>query len=145
MGTGVTNKMPSAKLEVREDESHLSKITGADGEPLDGSNENDVVNAKQIEIFLKESASEYNVQIRVSTAIQKQFGQVKAKYESSNMRNEINYRLLVTKGLTFKNAAATNKFNAMREINKAQLFNYQMGTGNEAFDALWGTWFEVFN
>lgn len=70
MGTGVTNKMPSAKLEVREDESHLSKITGADGEPLDGSNENDVVNAKQIEIFLKESASEYNVQIRVSTAIQ---------------------------------------------------------------------------
>lgn len=145
MATGVDNKMPSAKLEVREDESHLSKIEDENGVKLDGSNENDIVNAKQIEIYLKESASEYNVQIRVSSAIQRQFGQVKSKYESSNMKNEINYRLLTSKGLTFAKQTSTDKFNSMREINKAQLFNYQLGTGNAAFDALWGTWFEVFN
>ena len=45
--------MPSAKLEVREDESHLSKIEDENGVKLDGSNENDIVNAKQIEIYLK--------------------------------------------------------------------------------------------
>lgn len=142
MANGVDNKMPSAKLEVQTDDSHLSKIE-VDGVRLDGTNENDVVNAKQIEIFLKESASEYNVQIRVSSAIQRQFGPVKAKYESTQMKSEIMYRLLVTNGLTYADAADNEKFEAIREINKLQLFDYQVGSST-AFDALWGTWFDVF-
>ncbi|MGI6781246.1 MAG: hypothetical protein ACOX56_00165 [Acholeplasmataceae bacterium] len=143
MANSVDTKMPSAKLDVKVDDTHLSKELDKDGNKLDGSNPLDVVSATQIEIYLKELASEYNVQIRVSNAIQKQFGQVKAKYESSQMKNEIIYNLLVKEGIKFADAAATEKFNAIREINKLQMFNYQMGT-SAAFDALWGTWFDEF-
>ena len=142
MATGVDNKMASAKLNT-QGQDYLSKIEDKDGNPLDGFNEEDKVNATQIEIYLKEAASEYAIQIKAKAAIEKQFGAVKAKYESQQMKSEITYRLLDTNGLNFTNEASTNKFNELREINKLQLFDYQIGT-SDAFDALWGDWFTVF-
>ena len=150
MATGVTNEMTSAKLAERDDDLHLSKITDKDGNPLSGVNENDVVNATQIEIYLKELNSEYNVQIRVSAAIQKQFGAVKSKYDSNQMKSEVKYRLLELNGLTFADNAVKDKFEGLRQINKDQLFDYQLVTsltGNPVdpqFAALWGTWFDTF-
>ncbi len=143
MATGV-GEMASAKLDVDENnETHLSEITDSDGNKLSGVNEEDIVNATQIEIYLKELASEYAVQIKVVSALQAQFGQVKSRYESNQMKSEIVYRLLVNNGLTFTSNDNQTKFNTMREINQNQMFNYLIGQ-DPAFDALWGNWFEIF-
>lgn len=142
MATGVDNELPSAKLEERDDESHLSKIE-VDGVRLSGVNENDIVNATQIQIYLAELASEYAVQIRVKSALEKQFTPIKTKYDSTQMKTEITYRLLVSAGIEFKDQDNNDKFIEVRNINKLQLFEYQLGK-DPAFDALWGDWFEIF-
>ncbi|NLL69376.1 MAG: hypothetical protein GX232_04120 [Acholeplasmataceae bacterium] len=150
MANGVVNEMQSAKLAEQSNDSHLSKELDKDGNPLNGVNTEDFVNATQIEIYLKELAGDYNVQIRVSAAIEKQFGPIKAKYESNQMKSEIKYRLLTSEGLSFTDSANEDKFEGARQINKDQLFDYQLiptfadGTANPDFEALWGTWFDVF-
>ena len=150
MANGVVNEMQSAKLAEQSNDSHLSKVLDKDGNPLNGVNTEDFVNATQIEIYLKELAGDYNVQIRVSAAIEKQFGPIKAKYESNQMKSEIKYRLLTSEGLSFTDSANGDKFEGARQINKDQLFDYQLiptfadGTANPDFEALWGTWFDLF-
>lgn len=136
------SKLASAKL---TDESLAESNTPVDpedpdGEKLSALNENDYVNATQIKIYLDEDNSEYSVQIEVKKALEDQFEPIRNRYNSNKMQAEILYKTLENAGITFTNQDNNDKLDVVREINRDQVFNYELGT-DENFDALWSMWF----
>ncbi len=131
-------KVTSAKL---SEANGTSKIE-VDGVALNGKNDNDYVNATQIQIYMKELISGYDVEIKAKSALEMQFSPVLDLYNSTNMYNYINFTKLLNSNVSYTKASGMTQFNTLIEINGRQFYQYVKS--DEQQNALYEDWFNVF-
>lgn len=131
-------KVKSAKL---SEANGTSKIE-VDGVALNGKNDNDFVNATQIQIYMAELISGYDVEIKAKSALEVQFKPVLDLYTSDSMYNHINFAKLLANNVKYTKSNGMDQLNTLIEINKRQFYSYI--TTDEQQNALYGNWFEIF-
>ncbi|CCV64802.1 conserved hypothetical protein [Alteracholeplasma palmae J233] len=158
-----TFEAKSAKEESDSD-SYVSSIknpTNPDAY-LTSKNPNETLSYEQIAIYIKESALPTGVESlssSVKEAITAYFEPVYSKFTGTNMSTFITLKVLFgDKEIKLANADLNARLQTLLEVNRNQFFAYSIfdasrtnsvyttaKTGNTQFEAIYGTWFTIFN
>ena len=134
-----------------DDPSYVSEYEDEFGNQLNAYNNVNTLTSAQIEIFIKESKSEYGVESlpgNVSSAISSYFTPIQTLYTGENMQRELLMRYVFDQFEGEFEVPALNGFaNNLRAINRTQLETYNNTPGverNSEWLALYENWWKIF-
>jgi hypothetical protein len=131
--------------------NYVSDFTDLFDNPLNAYSYTPYLTADQIQIYLQELGTTYGVEhlpSSVNDAINNYFTPIKTLYDGEQFQREIEYKILDEVGATFKGdyTSYTAIVNAMREVNKHNIFSYNDIEGlslHNVWERKFGRIFEV--